>query len=211
MFTGIIQAMGAVKRLTRKGDDGELTLATPWDMKELNIGDSIAVNGACLTVTAKKEREFTAFVSAETLDKTNLHLLKTGHSVNLERAVRLNDLLSGHIVQGHVDGLGKIQEKSSRAQSLTIGVEVAEELARYVVEKGSVTLDGISLTVNRCDKNRFYVNVIPHTAQVTTLGIRKIGDYVNVETDILGKYVERFLHPRKGLDLDFLKLHGFAG
>ncbi len=210
MFTGIIQGLGAVRSITRQGGDAQLALTVPWDMKELNIGDSIAVNGACLTVTAKSEREFTAFVSAETLSKTNLTLLKAGDPVNLEKALRMSDFLSGHLVLGHIDGLGKIREKTARAQSITYGVEVAADLVRYIVEKGSVAIDGISLTVNRCEKNRFYVNIIPHTAQMTTLQVRKIGDPVNIETDVLGKYVERFLQPRQGIDLDFLKSHGFA-
>jgi len=217
MFTGIIQGLGAVRNITHQGGDATLALtlgtdfkSVPEFMKELNIGDSIAVNGACLTVTAKSERGFTAFVSAETLSKTNLNLLKTGDPVNLERALRMSDFLSGHLVLGHIDGQGKIREKTARAQSITYGVEVAEELVRYIVEKGSVAIDGISLTVNRCEKNRFYVNIIPHTAQMTTLQIRKIGDPVNIETDVLGKYVERFLQPRQGIDLNFLKSHGFA-
>ncbi len=211
MFTGIIQAMGTVRRVTRQGDDTQLLLAAPWAPTELNLGDSVAVNGVCLTVTASSEQGFKAYVSSETLGKTNLRLLKTGEEVNLERALRLNDLLSGHLVLGHVDGLGKIREKTARADSIVIGVEVAEELGRYVVVKGSVAIDGISLTVNRCEKTRFYVNIIPHTAQVTTLKFRKVGDLVNIETDILGKYVEKFLQPREGLSLDFLKKNGFIG
>ena len=210
MFTGIIQGMGTVRSISRKGEDALLLIAAPWDGSDLHIGDSVAVNGACLTVTTKSEQGFTAYVSSETLGKTNLNLLKAGDKVNLEKALRLNDFLGGHIVLGHVDGLGKIREKTVRAQSIVCGVEVAPDLSRYLVEKGSVAIDGISLTVNRCDKNRFYVNIIPHTAQETTLTIKKLGDAVNVETDILGKYVEKFLHSSKGMDLDFLQLHGFA-
>jgi len=210
MFTGIIQGMGTVKRLSRKGEDAQLLLDAPWDLKEVNIGDSVAVNGVCLTVTTKSERGFMAYVSGETLGKTNLSMLKTGDPVNLEKALRLNDFLSGHIVLGHVDGLGKIRERTIRAESVILGLEVSDDLTRYVVEKGSITIDGISLTVNRCEKNRFYVNIIPHTAQMTTLNVRKLGDLVNIETDILGKYVERFLQPRQGLSLDFLRKNGFA-
>lgn len=210
MFTGIIQGMGTVRRMSRKGEDALLLIDAPWDDSDLHIGDSVAVNGACLTVTTKSEQGFTAYVSSETLGKTNLNLLKTGDKVNLEKALRMNDFLGGHIVLGHVDGLGKIREKTVRAQSIVCGVEVAPDLSRYLVEKGSVAIDGISLTVNRCDKNRFYVNIIPHTAHETTLKIKTLGDTVNVETDILGKYVEKFLHSPKGMDLDFLQLHGFA-
>ena len=210
MFTGIIQAMGTVRRMTRKGGDALLSVDAAMGLDEVSIGDSIAVNGACLTVTAKSGQGFTADVSSETLARTNLSVLKAGDPVNLEKALQMKDLLNGHIVLGHVDGLGRIQERAVKSQSVIFGVEVGEGLSRYVVEKGSIAVDGISLTVNRCEKNRFYVNIIPHTARATTLSIRKEGDLVNIETDILGKYVEKFLHPGKGLDLDFLKTHGFA-
>jgi riboflavin synthase len=209
VFTGIIQALGTVRRVTPKGPDTLLALATPWPATELNIGDSVAVNGVCLTVTTRQDREFAAFVSAETLDKTNLKFLKTGHPINLEKALRPTDLLSGHLVLGHVDGLGKIREKTARADSLVIGVEVAEAISRYIVIKGSIAIDGISLTVNSCEKTLFYVNIIPHTAQVTTLKSRQKGDQVNIETDILGKYVEKLLQPHSGMSTDFLQKHGF--
>lgn len=209
MFTGIIQAVGTVRRVTHKGLDTLLALATPWTAAELNLGDSVAVNGVCLTVTASSDQEFMAYVSSETLDKTNLKLLKTGNPVNLEKALRMNDLLSGHLVLGHVDGLGKIREKISRADSVVIGIEVAEEISRYIVMKGSIAVDGISLTVNSCEKTLFYVNIIPHTAQVTTLKSRQKGELVNIETDILGKYVEKLLQPRGGMSTDFLQRHGF--
>jgi riboflavin synthase len=210
MFTGIIQALGTVKRMTRKGEDALLSVDVAMELNDVKTGDSIAVNGACLTITAKSGQGFTADVSAETLARTNLSKLKVGDRVNLEKALQMKDFLSGHIVLGHVDGLGIIQEKAIKSQSVIFGVEVREELSRYVVEKGSIAVDGISLTVNRCEKNRFYVNIIPHTARATTLSIRKKGDLVNIETDILGKYVEKFLHPGKGIDLDFLETHGFA-
>ena len=210
MFTGIIQAVGTVRRMTRKGGDALLSVDAAMGLDEVSIGDSIAVNGACLTVTAKSGQGFTADVSSETLARTNLSVLKAGDPVNLEKALQMKDLLNGHIVLGHVDGLGRIQERAVKSQSVIFGVEVSEGLSRYVVENGSIAVDGISLTVNRCEKNRFYVNIIPHTARATTLSIRKEGDLVNIETDILGKYVEKFLHPGKGLDLDFLKTHGFA-
>lgn len=210
MFTGIIQGIGAVRRITKKGEDAQLLIDAPLELEDVKIGDSVAVNGACLTVTAKSGHDFTADVSAETLKRTNLRALKTGDRVNLEKALRMSDFLSGHIVLGHVDGMGTIREKNIKSQSIIFGVEIEEGLSRYVVEKGSITIDGISLTVNSYDKNRFYVNVIPHTAQATTLGIRKVGDGVNIETDILGKYVEKFLNPRKGMDLNFLKDHGFV-
>lgn len=210
MFTGIIQGMGVVRRMTKKGEDAQFLIDASLEFGDVKIGDSVAVNGACLTVTAKSGHDFCADVSAETLARTNFRTLKAGDRVNLEKALRMSDLLSGHIVLGHVDGMGIIREKNIKSNSIIFGVEVEGALSRYVVEKGSITIDGISLTVNSYEKNRFYVNVIPHTAQVTTLGIRKVGDGVNIETDILGKYVEKFLNPAKGIDLNFLKDHGFA-
>jgi riboflavin synthase len=209
MFTGIIAAMGSIIRMTRKGADALLDVDTPMNLQDIRMGDSIAVNGACLTVIAKADRGFTADVSAETLERTNLRMLKAGDRVNLEKAMRLNDFLGGHLVLGHVDGLGRIREKSQKANSIIFGIEPDEKLLRYVVEKGSIALDGISLTVNRCEKKRFYVNMIPHTIQATTLSFTKIGDFVNVETDIIGKYVEKFLQPRQGMDREYLAEHGF--
>ena len=209
MFTGIIENAGAVKRITRKGEDALLIIDTSLNLDDIKVGDSIAVNGACLTVTQKTDRSFSADVSAETLARTNLKLLKSGDRVNLEKSLRMNSFLGGHLVLGHVDGLGKIQEKINKANSLQFGVEIDTELGRYIVEKGSVAVDGISLTVNRCEKNRFYVNIIPYTARNTTLEFKKVADLVNIETDIIGKYVEKFLNPGKGIDMNFLAEHGF--
>lgn len=202
--------MGSIRRMTRKGADALLDIETLLDLQDIRIGDSIAVNGACLTVTAKTDRGFRADVSSETLERTTLRMLKAGDRVNLEKAMRMSDFLGGHLVLGHVDGLGNIKEKSQKANSLIFGIEIDEKLLRYVVEKGSVAVDGISLTVNRCEKKRFYVNMIPHTAQATTLGVATIGSLVNLETDIIGKYVEKFLQPRKGMDREYLAGHGFV-
>ena len=209
MFTGMIENMGSVKKMTRQGDDAVLDIDTSMKLDDINIGDSIAINGACLTVTRKSDRGFMTDVSAETLSRTNLKALKSGDSVNLEKALRLNSFLGGHLVLGHVDGLGKIIEKITKSHSILFGVETDREVGRLVVEKGSVAVDGVSLTVNRCEKSRFYVNVIPQTARMTTLGVRKVGDRVNIETDIIGKYVEKLLNPGKGIDMNFLTEHGF--
>jgi riboflavin synthase len=218
MFTGIIEKMGVVRGMIRKGEDARLEVETGLDMKDVRVGDSISVNGACLTVVTMTSRGFTADVSAETLSRTNLGILKAGDRLNLEKSLRLNDFLGGHMVLGHVDALGKIFEKKAKENSIVFGVEVDERLVRYIVEKGSVAIDGISLTVNECKKNRFYVNIIPHTVRETTLGFKKAGDAVNIETDILGKYVEKLLQhdqgretggPRKGLDLKFLAEQGY--
>jgi riboflavin synthase len=209
MFTGIIESMGAVRRITRKGEDAQLFVDTTMNLDDVKIGDSIAINGVCLTVTDKTGSIFSADVSAETLARTNIKALKSGEMVNLEKSLQLNSFLGGHLVLGHVDGLGRIQEKVKKANSIQFGVEIDNELSRYVAEKGSVAVDGISLTVNKCEKNRFYVNIIPHTARNTTLEFRKVADLVNIETDIIAKYLEKLLTPGKGIDMDFLAEHGF--
>ena len=209
MFTGIIEDMGAVKRMTRKGEDALLSIDTSMNLDDIKIGDSIAVNGACLTITDKSVTGFSADVSSETLARTSLKFLKSGDTVNLEKSLRLNSFLGGHLVLGHVDGIGKIQEKANRANSIQFCVEIDTAASRYIVEKGSIAVDGISLTVNRCEKNRFYVNIIPHSARNTTLGFKKVADVVNIETDIIGKYVEKLLNQGKGIDMSFLAEHGF--
>jgi riboflavin synthase len=209
MFTGIIEAMGVVKKMARRGSDAQLEIDTTMKLDDVKVGDSIAVSGACLTVIDIKKETFTADVSAETLAKTTLKSSKAGDRVNLEKALKIDSFLGGHFVLGHVDGIGTIFEKSIRSNSILFGFETEKELGRYIVKKGSITVDGISLTVNRCEKNRFYVNIIPLTARETTLGFKNAGDAVNVETDILGKYVERFIHPDKEIDTAFLSEHGF--
>ena len=209
MFTGIIEDLGTVVRLSRKAEDALLIIDTSMNLDDVNIGDSISISGACLTLTEKGGKRFSADVSAETLARTNLKSLKSGDKVNLEKSLRLNSFLGGHLVLGHVDGIGKIQEKVEKSNSIQFGVEIDAGLSRYIVEKGSVAVDGISLTVNRCEKNRFYVNIIPHTARNTTLGFKKTADPVNIETDIIGKYVEKFINPGKGIDMNFLAEHGF--
>ena len=209
MFTGIIEDVGTVNRISRKGEDALLIVDTSMSLDDVNIGDSISVSGACLTVTERGDKRFSADVSSETLARTNFKSLKTGDKVNLEKALRMNSFLGGHLVLGHVDGIGKIQEKVSKANSIQFGLEIDAELGRYIVEKGSIAVDGISLTVNRCEKKRFYVNIIPHTARSTTLGFKKVADLVNIETDIIGKYVEKFLNPGKGIDMNLLAEHGF--
>ena len=209
MFTGIVENVGIVKRTARRGEDLLLSIHTSMSLDDVTIGDSVAVSGACLTVVEVTDGSFSADVSAETLAKTTLRVLKIGDRVNLEKALTLQSHLGGHFVLGHVDCVGDIRERKERSNSIIFGVEVGEETGRYIVQKGSVAVDGISLTVNEYEKNRFYVNIIPHTARETTLGFKKAGDRVNVETDILGKYVERFVHPEKGIDEDFLSKHGF--
>jgi riboflavin synthase len=209
MFTGIIEGLGKVVRLTMKGADAVLEVEAAIDLQEVSLGDSIAVNGACLTVTSKTARTFTVDVSAESLSKTTLKTLQAGHKVNLEKSLRIGGFLGGHFVLGHVDGIGRILSKTQKSGSIIFAVEAAESLSRYIVEKGSVAIDGISLTVNKLEKGRFYVNIIPHTADHTTLIGKKEADFVNIETDILGKYVEKLLQTPRGIDKDFLAEHGF--
>ncbi len=223
MFTGIVAAMGTVRRLIRRGEDAILEVDTSLDLGDVRIGDSIAVSGACLTVTAKGGDAFTADVSAETLSRTTLKIARAGDRVNLELALRVGDRLGGHIVLGHVDGVGKILEKTPRSRSVVFGFEIDPGLDRYIVAKGSITVDGISLTVNRCEKNIFYVNIIPHTAAGTTLGFKKVGDAVNIETDIIARYLEKLISTKKepdgatrptvgpagGVDLEMLARYGF--
>jgi riboflavin synthase len=209
MFTGIVEGLGKVKRLTMKGADAVLEVDAGISLDDVSLGDSIAVNGACLTITSKNQQNFQADVSAETISRTTLKSLQTGHKVNLEKSLRVGGFVGGHFVLGHVDTTGRILSQTQKSGSLILAVEMNESIARYIVEKGSVAIDGISLTVNKLEKSRFYVNIIPHTAANTTLVMKKEADFVNIETDILGKYVEKLLQSNRGIDKDFLAQHGF--
>jgi len=209
MFTGIVEGLGKIKRLTMQGVDAALEIESGVDLTDVAIGDSIAVNGACLTVTAKTEKTFIADVSAESLSKTTLKHLKSGDKVNLEKSLRVGGFIGGHFVLGHVDGTSRILSRTQKSGSLILAVEMDEKLSRYIVEKGSVAIDGVSLTVNKLEKGRFYVNMIPHTAANTTLVAKKEADWVNIETDVLGKYVEKLLQTPRGIDKGFLAEHGF--
>ena len=185
-----------------------------------NIGDSISVNGACLTAVVLQKRRFTVDVSPETMKRTVLGRIKRGERVNLERALRLSDRLDGHLVSGHVDGIGTLHERKTLANAIVITFNVAPFLSRYMIEKGSVAVDGTSLTINRCDNTTFEVSIIPLTASQTTIGLKKVGEAVNIETDMIGKYVERFVlnhrpsghKPEKsasGVDMALLAKSGF--
>ena len=209
MFTGIVEGLGKVRRLTMKGADAVLDIDAGISLEDVSLGDSIAVNGACLTVTSLQQNNFQADVSAETLSRTTLKLLQAGYKVNLEKSLRVGGFVGGHFVLGHVDATARILSRMQKSGSLIIAVEMNDTISRYIVEKGSVAIDGISLTVNKLEKSRFYVNIIPHTAVNTTLVTRKEGEWVNIETDILGRYVENLLQSNKGIDKDFLVKHGF--
>lgn len=213
MFTGIIQGLGRVEGKTPLASEYKLDLAPEFDWGEpLALGESIAVSGVCLTVTEIRGNRFSAFVSAETLSRSILGRLGLGEAVNLERALRLSDRLGGHLVAGHVDGLGVIRDIRRRDNSIVYTIGLDRKWAGYLIEKGSVAVDGISLTVNQVFSDAFTVNIIPHTAAETTLRLRKTGDPVNLETDLIGKYVARFLGREPGgskIDEKFLAEHGF--
>lgn len=209
MFTGIVEGLGKVKRLNIKGADAVLEIDAAISLTDVAIGDSIAVNGACLTLTARNQNIFQADVSAETLSKTNLKQLHPGDKVNLEKSLRAGGYIGGHFVLGHVDTTGRILSQTQKSGSLILAISIDDNLSRYIVEKGSIALDGVSLTVNKLEKGRFYVNIIPHTADKTTLVMKKEADLINIETDILGKYVEKLLQTSRGIDNEFLAKHGF--
>jgi riboflavin synthase len=214
MFTGIIENKGRVLRVEYRGQEERLTLEIPMDLTDLKLGDSININGVCLTVIEKKGQAIGVDLSLETLEKTILGKLKEGDKVNLERALRLTDRLGGHIVTGHIDGIGVILEKRRERDFLGLRVRIPPSISRYVVQKGSIAIDGISLTVNQCQGEEIQITLIPHTIEKTTLIDKKVGDQVNVEADILGKYVEKMLDrgvgESKRVDLSFLKEHGFV-
>jgi riboflavin synthase len=196
MFTGIVEELGQVTALTDLGDSVRLTLRGPVVVQGAGHGDSIAVNGVCLTVTSRDRDTFTADVMRETLDRSSLGALAPGDPVNLERPMRLDGRLGGHLVQGHVDGTGAIESRDHSEHWDVVRVSLPADLARYVVPKGSITVDGVSLTVASVDDLSFTVSLIPTTLELTTLGRKPVGDPVNLEVDVVAKYVERLLaHP----------------
>jgi riboflavin synthase len=197
MFTGIVQAVGRVAGLTDKGGDVEMVIAaTGLDLSSVQLGDSIAVNGCCLTVTRNDSERFWVDVSRETLTVTTLGQLEVDSPVNLEKALTAGQPLGGHYVTGHVDGIATVTGMTADARSTRVEFEVPQPLARYIARKGSVCVDGVSLTVNGVRDRHFDVNLIPHTLQVTTLGLCKPGKQVNIEVDIIARYVERLMSSR---------------
>ncbi len=212
MFTGIIEELGVVKALRREASGARLTLSASLALDGTVPGDSICVNGVCLTVVDMGRSEFSADVAFETLKATNLGELQVGEKVNLERALRLSAKIGGHLVTGHVDAVGRIRERRQEGNSWRVVIEAPEQALRYIIKKGSIAVDGISLTVADVEKSGFSIAMIPHTARLTTLGLKSPGDSVNLETDIIGKYVEKLLSGRmeEGVNLELLKKTGFV-
>ncbi|TAM44784.1 MAG: riboflavin synthase [Gammaproteobacteria bacterium] len=219
MFTGIIQAIGKIAALEKRGGDARLRIQTgKLDLADVKLGDSIAVNGVCLTAVLTDAKGFSADVSGETLARTTLGGLKSGDAVNLEKALTPTTRLGGHLVSGHVDGVGTVHERTQDARSVRFRIEVPAALAKYIAEKGSVCVDGVSLTVNAVAGAAFEINIVPHTLAETTLDELAPGRRVNIEVDILARYLERLLTAGKvegeagegGLTRELLARHGFA-
>ena len=216
MFTGLIEEVGVLRSIRRGAHSSVLSIRARGILSDLNIGDSVAVNGVCLTATTVDSGGFTADVMHETLNRSSLSALVAGSKVNLERALPAGGRLGGHIVSGHIDGTGVITARQRDDNAVWYTVSASPYLLRYIVEKGSIAVDGISLTVAGVTERDFSVSVIPHTAAVTILGDKGPGDTVNLETDSIGKYVEKLLRPREtesapsgGLTLEFLAQNGF--
>lgn len=216
MFTGIVEEMGVVKEMTRSLAGARVTFLASLIMDDLTVGASVSVNGACVTVVELGAGEFSVNLSSETLSVTTMGVLTHGAPVNLERAMKLNQRIGGHMVSGHVDAVGSIRDRRQEGETLLLVIEAPSEILRYCVLKGSITVDGISLTINQLTDRSFGVSIIPHTAKITTLGLKQIGETVNLESDLIGKYVERLLQERGQLsskpapviDKDYLKKRG---
>ena len=193
MFTGIVEELGKIQKIETRSSGMRFTISAKLVMDDLNIGDSISINGVCLTVTEKKEKEFSLDLVPETLNKSNLGELIEGNYVNLERAMQASDRFGGHILQGHVETLGVILDKQQQEDNAVISVGLDPEWMRYCIPKGSIALDGISLTIANLEANIVEISLIPHTLENTTLGLKSKSDTLNIETDIIGKYVERLL------------------
>ena len=220
MFTGIIEAVGEVRNIVRARSGATCTVRVPPSISDCRPGDSLSIDGVCLTLTAVKGDLFTVDISGETLARSTLGSLKQGSMVNLERALKLSDRLGGHLVSGHVDGTGTIDKMERQQGAWLIRITIDQALSRYVIEKGSVAVDGMSLTVNRCIGRSFDISIIPYTAAVTTISKKRQGDKVNIEVDMISKYVEKFLShadtavPKEAvsrLDRELLLRYGFGG
>ncbi|CCN72055.1 riboflavin synthase [Vibrio nigripulchritudo] len=217
MFTGIVEAVGILTAITPKGEDISVTVETgKLDMADVKLGDSIATNGVCLTVIEFTENSYTADLSVETMNKTGFTQYQAGDKVNLEKAMLPTTRFGGHIVSGHVDGIGEIVERNQVGRAVEFWVDMPAEISKYVAEKGSITVDGISLTVNALRKNAFKLTIVPHTSLETTINDFQVGRKVNLEVDVLARYMERLLQgnqhqePESKMSMEFLQQNGFA-
>jgi riboflavin synthase len=220
MFTGIIEGLGTIREIRPEGQGKRMTVDADFFLEQTKIGDSISVSGACLTVVMIDDKRFTVDISPETIEKTTFKSARIGDRVNLERALRLSDRIDGHLVSGHIDGIGTVTLKQNIGNAIIVSFKVPEFISHYMIQKGSVAVDGISLTINNCGHDSFDVSIIPHSAKLTTIGFKKAGDLVNIETDMIGKYVERFVggnrhdEKKKGagnsINMEFLAKSGFV-
>lgn len=216
MFSGIVEELGVVKSFDRNLTGGRLSIFAEKTLDDLKLGESVSVSGVCLTAADIHDRDFVVDVSSETLNVTNLGTLAAGAPVNLERAMKLNERIGGHLVSGHIDGVGILRDRQQDGNSIILTFEVPESLLRYCIQKGSLTIDGVSLTINHVTDKSVSVAIIPHTAKVTTLGLKQPGDSVNLEPDLIGKYVERLMQnagqlppkPATVIDRDYLQKRG---
>lgn len=215
MFTGIVEEIGRVDTVVIGRKSARIKIHAEKVLEDVKLGDSISTNGVCLTVTEFNDSSFTVDVMAETMRRSNLGNLQKGNKVNLERALKVGDKLGGHIVSGHIDGVGIINELKREDNAIWASIGASSEILKYVVLKGSIAIDGVSLTVAYVDDNEFKVSVIPHTQEETTLTHKKVGDKVNLECDMIGKYIEKLLVSREisscksGIDEKFLRENGF--
>lgn len=216
MFTGLVEEIGKVQSIVRSTKSAKIVIKAVQVLDESKIGDSISTNGVCLTVTEFTSNSFSVDVMAETMKRSNLNSLSPGDDINLERALRVGDRLGGHLVSGHIDGMGTISNFENEDNAVWITISTTPEILRYIVQKGSIAIDGISLTVAYVDESVFKVSIIPHTKEVTTLLRKKTGNVVNLECDMIGKYIEKLLLPKEqsqalpSIDMNFLSEHGFA-
>ncbi len=217
MFTGIIEGLGAVAAIRAVGQGKRLAIMADFELAGTKVGDSIAVSGACLTAVAIAGRQFDVDASPETLARTTLGAARVGERVNLERALRLSDRIDGHLVSGHTDGTGVIASREAAGNAVIVTVAVPEALTRYMIVKGSVAVDGVSLTINQMEADRFSVSIIPYTSGLATIGFKQKGERVNIEVDMIGKYVEKFLSaqtgraaaPSSGVSMELLAKAGY--
>lgn len=212
IFTGIVEELGVLKNVQKGARSSQLNIQAEVVLEGLHVGDSIAVDGVCLTVVSFDGSSFVADVMPETMEKTTLRQLHPGQRVNLERALQVGDRLGGHLVQGHVDGIGTIRQQSVLDIATLVTIAAPREVLRYCVHKGSITVDGISLTITGVDRDVLSVSLIPHTYRNTTMGFKKVGDSVNLETDIIGRYIEKYLQAGReegNMNMGFLAENGF--